>query len=388
MRIALLCTDPSVIFGDGHRCPIRLRGLARALALAGHEISVVCVARPDDSVPATPNLEVRNLRMPASVREIDWHFSQIDPDVVIERLVPGSTEGARAAAEAGIPHVYDVDLEPQADGLATSSSVRGALPEALAISRAAIATSQAGAARVRSLTGPAHPVCALPNAADTTFLDSPSAEAVAQVATEIGLPPGGLRVGFIGALAEGGGLLPLVEAIGQLSAPREARLIVVGDGPERNSALRLASRTHTPLVMCGRVAHHDMAAYLAMCHIVVVPAEADGAAPLSLFEAMAMQRAVLAPATDGMRAVVRNGHDACLVAIHDTAALAVALIALADDPSRRLRLGANARATVSAGHTWDARAAELAQFLVGLNPATARPQRSWAAGGESLVLTG
>lgn len=388
MRIALLCTDPTVAFGDGHRCPIRMRGLARALALAGHEITVVCVACEGNGAPETPNLEVRNLRMPASVREIDWHFSQIDPDVVIERLVPGSTEGARAAAEAGIPHVYDVDGELQADGLATSTSVRGALPEALALSRAAITGGHAGAARVRSLTATGHPVCALPNAADAEFLEAPSLETVARVATEIGLPAGGLRVGFFGALAEGGGLLPLIDAVGQLPQAREVRIIVVGDGPERNPALRAATRTHTPLVLCGRVAHHDSPAYLAMCHIVFVPADADGGAPLPLFEAMAMQRAVVAPATDGVRAVARHGHDAHLVAVNDPAALAAALIALAEDPARRLRIGANARATVLAGHTWEARAVELEQFLAGLRPAKTRPQRAWAASGESHAFSG
>ncbi len=388
MRIALLCTDPTVVFGDGYRCPIRLRGLARALTHAGHEITVLCAENLSDGAGVEGGPEVRSLRMPASVREIDWHFAQIDPDVVIERLVPGSTEGARAAAEAGIPHAYDVDCEPQADGLATSSSVRGALPEALALSKAAIVSSEAGAARLRSLAGEDYPVCSVPNAADAAFLDSPSLEAIAQLATEIALPPGGLRIGFFGPLSEGGGLLSVVEAVSLLPRTREARLIVVGDGPERNPALRLACRTHTPLVMCGNVAQGDMAAYLSMCHIVIVPAEADGGASLSLFEAMAMQRAVVAPATDGVRAIARSGHDALLVGSGDDAALSAALATLAEDPARRLRLGKNARETIFAGHTWNARAAGLESFLLGLSSTASRPQRAWAASGERHAFSG
>jgi glycosyltransferase involved in cell wall biosynthesis len=387
MRIALLCTDPDVVFGEGHRCPGRLRGIARALAGAGHEITVVCAAYEDDCVESTPNLEVRSLRMPAGVREIDWHFSRILPDVVIERLVPGSIEGARAAAETGIPHVYDVDNTPQADGLAFSTSVRGALPEALAISRGAITSSRAGVARVRSLTEPAHPVSWVPNAAESTFLHPPTGEAVARVLAEIGLPETGLRIGFFGPLVAGSGLLPLVEAVGSLPKERGARLVVVGDGPERNAALRVADAAGTSLVLCGRVAHRDLSAYLCMCHVVVAPAEADGGAGLSLLQAMAMQRAVLAPATDGVLSVVRDGHDACLVDTGDPAALAQALIALAHDPIRRARLGRNARDTVRERHTWDARAAELEEFLLGMRPIVRSP-RTWESRGESRAFSG
>jgi hypothetical protein len=43
---------------------------------------------------------------------------------------------------------------------------------------------------------------------------------------------------------------------------------------------------------------------------------------------------------------------------------------------------------VVAGHTWDARAAALEEFLAGLRPATARPPRVWAASGESHAFSG
>jgi glycosyltransferase involved in cell wall biosynthesis len=388
MRIALLCTDPSVVFGEGQRCPARFRGLAIALARAGHDVTVVCAAHDDDSTEATPNLEVRALRMPASVREIDWHFSRIDPEVVIERLVPGSTEGARASGESGIPHVYDLDGELHGDALTTSSSVRGALPEALALSRGAITNGPEGAARVRDLTGPAHPVLAVPGAADVALLESPSSDSVALVASLAGLPEGGLRIGFFGDLGEGCGLLPLVAAMSELPASRGARLLVVGDGPERNAALRAADSAGVALVLCGRVPYRELPAHLALCHIVVAPADRDGGVAPSLLEAMAMRRAVVATLSDAVREVARDGHDACLVPANDPAALGAALVRLADDPLRRERLGQHARESVRTRHTWDARAAAIGEFLQGLLPETSRVRENWDAPGERRAFSG
>ena len=388
MRIALLSSDPGVVFGDGHSCPVRLRGLAVALARAGHELNVICAATEPTRQEALPDIPVRSLRVPVSVREIDWHFSRINPDVVIERFVPGSLEGARAAAEAGVPHVYDIDGQLQAGSLTTSAAVRGALPEALTLSRGVIASSDIVAERVRTLLGHAFPATVIPNAAGLEFLESPAADIVNRFEQQLCLPEGGLRVGFFGSLVNDSGLLPLVEAMSALAPERRPKLVVVGDGPERNPALRVAERTGTSLVLCGRVAHRDIAAHLALCQVVVASAEVEGGAPLSMLEAMAMQRAVIAPSTEAVRAVADDGHDACLVPAGDTVALAAALTTLAEDPMRRARLGSNARETVRAGHTWDRRVAGVEEFVREVRGIPMQAIPSWSGQGLRRALTG
>ena len=359
MRIALLSSDPEVVFGDSHACPVRLRGLAYALARAGHDITVILSGLEPGYPDPAPELKVRTLRMPVSVREIDWHFSRVQPDIVIERHLPGSLEGARAASEAGVPHLYDLELAARPQALSTSASVRGSLPEALSLSNGAIVSNARAAERLQSLMGDRFPVTVVPNAAAGEFLDSPPAEHVARIEQQLRLAGERPRVAFYGPLVRDCGLLPLVHAMGLMPASRRPRLVVVGDGPERNPSLVAADAAQVGLVLCGRVPQRDAPAYLAPCDVVVVSGDDEQGVPTALLEAMAMERAVIAPATESVRAVARHGHDAHLVPFHDAEALAAALEALLADAPRRGRLGAYARRTVASRHTWDARVEQV-----------------------------
>src|SRR5262249_58493278 len=78
----------------------------------GHQVSAIVAnagAESGYTALAERGLEVRVLRQPRTVREIDWQLSQVKPDLVLERLSLLSPEGALAAAEAGVPHLYEVN---------------------------------------------------------------------------------------------------------------------------------------------------------------------------------------------------------------------------------------------------------------------------------------
>ncbi len=363
MRIALLSSEPDVVFGDGHACPARLRGLAHALVRAGHTTSVICPACEPAPSGEAPGPSLRPLRMPASVREIDWHLSGTQPDVVIERFHPGSLEGALAAAEAGVPHLYDVERPPRTQGLATSSAVRGALPEALSLSRGAIVASEQGAERVRAIMGGDYPTEIVASAPDPAFLAPPAREEVERVARRLRLSGGQAGVAFFGPLERDCGVLPLVRALGQVGGAPRPRLLVIGDGPERNPALAAAEDAGVGLVLCGRPPSGERPAHLALCEIVAVAGgDVDGASA-ALLEAMAAGRAVLAPPTDSVRAVARHDHDAHLVAFEPTEPLAETVRELLANAARRQRLGAQACRTVTARHTWDLRCRQVEEMI-------------------------
>ena len=92
MRIARLYGS-SGGFADPRRCPW-LRGMAEAFLLrAGHEVHVMA-AGPRPRSRASPCAKCA-CRDP---REVDWHFAQVTPDLVIERFLPGRPEAAEAAA--------------------------------------------------------------------------------------------------------------------------------------------------------------------------------------------------------------------------------------------------------------------------------------------------
>ncbi len=362
MKLALLCCDPDVRFGDGYACPSRLRGLAYGLARAGHEVTAICAGSEPGQSELGDAVAVRALRLPVSVREIDWHFSRVQPDAVIEWHVPGSLEGARAAAEAGVPHLYDLSRHSLGDGISTSAAVRGALPEALGLSRGAIAPTARVAARVRELAGERYPLDVIGQATAADFLAPPEPEDVARVERVLVMREEPVRIGFYGPLAADCGLIPLVKALGRVPREQRPRLLVFGDGPERNPALIAAEDAHVGLVLAGRVVPREAPAHLALLDIAVVPGDEDGGVPQALIEAMATQRAVIAPKCDAIAPFVRDGRDALLVPPDDVDALADALLPLMADAPRREKLGHHARRTVMSEHTWDARAAQLAAF--------------------------
>jgi glycosyltransferase involved in cell wall biosynthesis len=75
---------------------------------------------------------------------------------------------------------------------------------------------------------------------------------------------------------------------------------------------------------------------------------------LSVLEALAMQRAVVAFAGGGIPEIVRDGETGWLIRERSVAALAAGLAAASSDPARAAILGGKARAFVAADATIDA----------------------------------
>src|SRR5262245_18478507 len=116
----------------------------------GHQVAaIVGNAGPEEGyLPLTERgLELRVLRQPSTVREIDWYYSQVQPQLVLERLSLLSPEGAMAAAEAGLPHIYEVtaplDIEAARHRkFERVDEARAAFATGFAASRGAVAVSE------------------------------------------------------------------------------------------------------------------------------------------------------------------------------------------------------------------------------------------------------
>jgi glycosyltransferase involved in cell wall biosynthesis len=83
----------------------------------------------------------------------------------------------------------------------------------------------------------------------------------------------------------------------------------------------------------------------------------------ALLEAMAMGKAVVVTATEGLRHLVEHGVTGVTVPAEDPDALRDALSALLDHPRERARLGANARSAVEQDFGLDEYVAALARHL-------------------------
>jgi len=131
----------------------------------------------------------------------------------------------------------------------------------------------------------------------------------------------------------------LVEALPRLrAAVPSARLLLVGDGPERAAlerratALGVADRLHVTGVV------RDVVTSLAAADVVAAPSRNEGMGR-ALVEAMALGIPVVGAAVGGIPAVIVDGECGRLVPPEDPAALARALMELGRDEPLRRKLG-------------------------------------------------
>ena len=124
-----------------------------------------------------------------------------------------------------------------------------------------------------------------------------------------------------------------------------ARLVLVGDGPDRD---RLRAAAPSSVLFAGAVA--DAAPWYRAADVVVLPSRWEGMA-LSPLEAMACGRPVVVTDVDGAReSLPRSFAAPCVVPPEDPGALAAAVGALLLDPPLRTSLGERGRRHVLTLH--------------------------------------
>jgi glycosyltransferase involved in cell wall biosynthesis len=140
----------------------------------------------------------------------------------------------------------------------------------------------------------------------------------------------------------------LVDAFSLLShSRRTCKLLFVGEGAQmaevRQSIARL--RLGDRVRLLGR--RSDIPAVLAACDLVVQPSLWEGN-PLSVMEAMAAGKAVVATSVGGVPDLIDHGVTGWLVPPNDVSQLESALTRLIEDDDLRAELGAHAAATARA----------------------------------------
>lgn len=141
------------------------------------------------------------------------------------------------------------------------------------------------------------------------------------------------------------GVCEFAEAARRLRGHRGARFVLVGDLDPGNPT-SLSREQVQAWVDEGRIEwwghRSDMAAVLAMAHIVVLPSYREGL-PKGLIEAAACGRAVVTTDVPGCRDAIDPGRTGLLVPVRDAQALAEGIQTLLDDPQRVRAMGEAAR---------------------------------------------
>ncbi len=298
--------DPTVISLSGGSA-------ARKIARLGLPVHVL--EEPDDAI---------------AVGAVATLMADIRPEVVHNHMYRAELVGTRAAlalAEAGRPRPYVI-------GTVHSSRIRS--PEDREVLRALtprmdrlVAVSRAMEHKIADERPSDVPVSLIYNGVDLVRYDH--TEPCCTLREEYGLPDDAQIVGVVARLEHEKGHPTLLEAWPSvLRRVPTARLLVVGEGSRREGleAQAIALGIAKTVVFTGR--RDDIPAVTAALDVAVLPSyrEAQG---LTILEAMALSRPVVASAVGGIPEVIQDGRTGLLVPPHDAAALGAAVVRLLTD---------------------------------------------------------
>lgn len=361
--------------------------LVRAQLADGLDVTAVC---PDSALSGhlrSLGARVRHWQATRSpgpslareVRHLARLLDDVRPDLVHAHSAKAGLAG-RLAVRGRVPTVF----QPHAwsfeavDGPTAALALRWERWAARWASRVVCVSDAERATGVRA--GIAGRWTVVPNGIDPErFRPAPAAAVRSGLAPLAGLRAGAPLAVCVGRLCRQKGqdvLLRAWDAV--LRRVPDARLVLVGDGPDRD---RLRAAAPDSVLFAGAVA--DASPWYQAADLVVLPSRWEGMA-LAPLEAMACGRPVVVTDVDGAReSLPRSFAAPCVVPPEDPGALAEAVGALLLDPPLRTSLGDRGRRHVlflhDVRHT--ARAvADVYRDLLGTRPAAAWKHPYGAAG--------
>ena len=279
----------------------------RKLQRAGFPVLVI--DEPDDAI---------------AVGALAAHLTEVAPDVVHNHMYRAEMVGTRAAlALAEIGRLKPYVVSTVHSSRIRSAEDRDALRALTAHMDHLIAVSQAICRKIADEGRNIVPVSLIYNGVDLQRYDHQ--EPCCTLRDEYGMEPGSQIVGVVARLEPEKGHPTLIEAWPSvLRAVPNAYLLVVGEGSQRAAleALARSLRVAHRVVFTGR--RDDVPAVTAALDVAVLPSyrEAQG---LSVLEAMALSRPVVASNVGGIPEMITDGITGLLVQPHDAVGLAGAI---------------------------------------------------------------
>lgn len=170
-------------------------------------------------------------------------------------------------------------------------------------------------------------------------------------------------LGIVGHILPHKGYDDLIRAIALIKEKTPAiRCVIVGGAP-RARYLRSLRQLARELSIENRLTwvgvQHDVAPILHAMDLFVLPSHTEGL-PITILEAMAAGRPVVATTVGGIPELVRHGETGVLVPPKDPQRLAEAMLGLLNEPALARTMGAAGRALVATTYTAEGEARETA----------------------------
>jgi glycosyltransferase involved in cell wall biosynthesis len=347
-RIIYLVTEDWYFIS--HRLP-----MARAARAAGCEVHVATRVDRHGAAIAAEGFQLHPISWQRGslsprdfirvLREVRRVYRELKPDLAHHVALPAIVVGSLAAA--GLPTIClnamtglgTVFISDAPKMRVARMALRPALRALLSRPRsAALVQNLDDHALVEKLGAPAKRIALVRGSGVDTDVLRPLPE-----------PGGPVTIAFVGRLLASKGIRALVEAHTRLIASgQEIRLLIAGLPDPANPGTIDADeikrwRRQTNLSYLGFV--EDIAALWARAHIAVLPSHREGL-PLTLLEAAACARPLIATDVPGCREIARHNLNAFLVPLGDVGALAGAIEHLASDADLRRRFGQASRRLV------------------------------------------
>ena len=149
-----------------------------------------------------------------------------------------------------------------------------------------------------------------------------------------------LIIGYVGRLARIKGVDILLQAIAKLNQNINCKLVIVGDGSEKEELISLAKDLDIChlVYFAGRISHDEVIQTMKGFDIAVVPSRDEGFG-LSALEAMSSGIPVIASRVGALSEVVVDTVTGLLYKVEDSTELANKITLLLEDSDQRKRLG-------------------------------------------------
>ena len=142
-----------------------------------------------------------------------------------------------------------------------------------------------------------------------------------------------------------------------------AKLYIIGDGPEKSNIYREVQSLglEESVNFVGMVPNDSIPSFLSGADIVVVPSIVE-ASSISVLEAMAMKKPVVASDIPGIREITKKGEHCILVKSKDTSQLADGILGLLKDKEKSERVAQLGFNEVTTNFSWKKKAKEIEQI--------------------------
>jgi glycosyltransferase involved in cell wall biosynthesis len=386
MKICYLCPDLGISV-DGHKgASSHIRGFVNALKRHGHDVMIVTpnsvaegtIDAPIVVIPQPELLDgilqeedprtfraLRHAFYNCSIEQLLKEIVNVHkPDLVYERYSPFSFAGGVFCRKRQIPHILEVNAPLAEQGkLYRKQSLQEAseLLEKSAFAQAGMIITLTDELKnwLISLGIAEEKIRVRPCGVDETMFN-PVGDSYKDRFK------GKMVLGFVGSLKPWHDIALLSEIFQKLTFDPKYHLLVVGDGPMRNTINALSEKFPGRVTCSGAVDQEEVPKYIRAMDITLAPyprMDLFYFSPLKVYEYMAMGKAVIATGIGQINQLIKNNVNGCLVPVGDIEAWVNTIKSLALDHSLREKLGKAAVKEINQNHTWDKRAEAFEKML-------------------------